>query len=510
MTRVYPLAPGYMVTSPFGPRAGDFHWGTDFGKAGGSGGLPVYACQAGTVLYSGNASGYGMWVVVDSDDAQGGGCLEYGHVVPEVPVGARVAVGQRIARINPDQRTNGGVAPHLHLAVHEYDYSSDYLDPAAWLRGAGVPTNPPTPPKENPTVGKPNFREIDMMGNRRSSRHGAAVLFFLGHTEEGNATAQQLAASGNASGNFSYHGCIRDGIVAYMVDTDYASWSVLDANPRTINYVFAGSRASFTREQWLARRNDIAIFAWLAVEDAKKYPIGKVVNPGRNYPLGNRPCIADHYFVTKVLGIGDHTDLGPNFPWDVLDGYVREYLTGVPAVPPENLINKEAAKAGAWIGKRLAPEGVAGETATPDGRGRWVKYDNGYVYFSPTTGAHAIPNYIFKTWADLGYENGQAGYPTGSHSVLRDGEVQGFEHGAIYRRGHPGQNEQQGWLIGGRIREEWNKSGFEDGPYGWPISGEIKTKGGARYQVFSKGGRLAWHPSGVVGLVPQDGPDIIN
>lgn len=358
-------------------------------------------------------------------------------------------------------------------------------------------------------MGAPAFREIDMMGNNRSNRFGAAVVFFLGHTEEGNATAQGLAASGNSSGNFSYHYVCRDGILVDMVDTDFASWSVLDANPRSINFVFAGSRASFTREQWLQRRNDIAIFAWIAVQDSKKYPIGKVVNPGRNYPLGNRPCIADHYFVTRVLGIGDHSDLGPNFPWDVAEAYVREYLTGVPAVPPENLINKEAAKAGAWIGKRLAPEGIAGETITPDGRGKWVKYENGYVYFTDTTGAHAIPNYIFHTWYQLGAEKGVAGYPTGSHSVLAGGEVQGFEGGAIYRRGHPGQNEQAGVLIGGKIREKWNKSGFENGPYGYPVSMETKTKSGAIWQQFEKG-RMAFSPDNVVGLFTQDGPDIIN
>ena len=502
-----PLAPGYMVTSPFGPRDGGYHWGVDFGKAGGSAGLPVYACQAGTVIHAGAASGYGGpdpagWLVIDSDTEQGGGCLEYGHIIREVSKGAKVAAGQRIGRINPDSRTNGGVAPHLHLAVHEYDYASDYVDPGQWLRGAGVPINPPPPPK-GPTVAPPQYREIDMMGNNRSNRFGAAVLYFLFHTEEGNASAQGLAASGNSSGNFSYHYCLRDRIVADMVDTDYGSWSVLDANNRTINLVFAGSRASMSRAEWLARRDDLRIAAWLAVQDMKKYPIGKVVQ-GRPYPLGNRPCVSDHYFVTKILRIGDHTDVGPNFPWDVVEADVREFLTGAPVVPPENLINKEAAKA-AWLGKRITP----GEESTPARGGKWAKFENGYVYFSPTTGAHAIPNYIFATWASMGYEAGVCGFPTGSHAVLKDAEVQGFEGGAIYRRGHPGQNEQVGVLIGGKIRDKWNKSGFENGPYGFPVSNEISTKSGAKYQQFEKG-RMAFSPDSVVGLFTQDGPDVIN
>ena len=40
-------------------RDGSFHAGTDFGRAGGSAGMPVYACQGGTVIYAGAAQGYG-------------------------------------------------------------------------------------------------------------------------------------------------------------------------------------------------------------------------------------------------------------------------------------------------------------------------------------------------------------------------------------------------------------------------------------------------------------------
>lgn len=28
-----PVPKGFVVTSPFGPRAGGYHWGTDFGKS---------------------------------------------------------------------------------------------------------------------------------------------------------------------------------------------------------------------------------------------------------------------------------------------------------------------------------------------------------------------------------------------------------------------------------------------------------------------------------------------
>lgn len=54
--RFWPLGEGRIVTSPFGPRDGSFHAGTDFGRAGGSAGMPVYACQGGTVIYAGEAT----------------------------------------------------------------------------------------------------------------------------------------------------------------------------------------------------------------------------------------------------------------------------------------------------------------------------------------------------------------------------------------------------------------------------------------------------------------------
>ena len=52
-----PVARGFYVTSPFGPRWGTFHWGTDFGRGGGSGGHPIFAVKDGTVTRSGPASG---------------------------------------------------------------------------------------------------------------------------------------------------------------------------------------------------------------------------------------------------------------------------------------------------------------------------------------------------------------------------------------------------------------------------------------------------------------------
>lgn len=175
-------------------------------------------------------------------------------------------------------------------------------------------------------MGKPEYREIDRMGNSRSPRRGARITNFLLHTQEGNGTAESLAGYlNNPANQVSYHYTLRDAILCDVVDTDYASWSVLDANASTINLCFAGSRASWSREQWLAIKDDIRIAAWIAVQDAKKYGYpADVIAP----PYRRAAGISDHRYVTDVLGYGTHTDVGPGFPWDVFSAAVREFASG--------------------------------------------------------------------------------------------------------------------------------------------------------------------------------------
>jgi hypothetical protein len=152
--RFWPLEAGRIVTSPYGPRAGGFHFGTDFGFNGGSGNRLVYAIDDGTVLYSGAAQGYGGpdpagWIVLQSDD---GTVWEYGHVVrePQIKPGAPVRAGQVIARINPDSGSNGGTAPHLHLSLMVDGYRPQAkVDPMPVLGGA----QEPAAIKEKTTVG---------------------------------------------------------------------------------------------------------------------------------------------------------------------------------------------------------------------------------------------------------------------------------------------------------------------------------------------------------------------
>ncbi|MFE3052378.1 peptidoglycan DD-metalloendopeptidase family protein [Nocardia sp. NPDC059239] len=315
-----PLKPGtYTVSSPFGPRDGGFHYGMDFAAPLGT---PFYAPVAGVIVEGAErdgVSGFGKWVWLDAQDSAGVDII-IGHGDPAVRGGDRVHAGQLLGYVNTHGESTG---PHAHIEVWTSPgrVGGQAVDPAPYFTGAGSPGA--ETPSRSPSMAKPDFTELDRMGNSSNSRGGAGVTLFLLHTEEGNSSAESLAAYLNNPGNdASYHYTVGDSVVCDVVDTDRASWSVLDANPYSINLCFAGSRASWSRAQWLTRDNDLRIAAWIAVQDCRKYGIPlTVIAP----PYRRGAGISDHRYVTDCLGVGTHSDCGDGFPWDVFSGYVAQY-----------------------------------------------------------------------------------------------------------------------------------------------------------------------------------------
>lgn len=190
---------------------------------------------------------------------------------------------------------------------------------------------------------RPDFNEFAIWSSNYSSRGGTKVDAFVLHTSEGfvgnDAAAEQLSKWYQNANEVSYHYAVSqasDGGVTVVdnVDTDYASWSVLSANSRSINLCFAGTQAAWTRDQWLTKfGNAIDVAAYLFVQDAKKYGIPtKVIAP----PCTDRlPGCVDHAYITKVLKDGTHTDVGDGFPWSVFAAAVAKYAgeTTAPVTP---------------------------------------------------------------------------------------------------------------------------------------------------------------------------------
>ncbi|RZT87044.1 peptidase M23-like protein [Pseudonocardia sediminis] len=111
------------VTSGFGSRWGTAHQGLDIAAPIGT---PINVPLAGTVISSGPASGFGMWVRVRHAD---GTVTVYGHINRSlVKVGQKVAAGQQIAEVGNRGQSTG---PHLHIEV--VTPGGTKVNPKPWL-----------------------------------------------------------------------------------------------------------------------------------------------------------------------------------------------------------------------------------------------------------------------------------------------------------------------------------------------------------------------------------------
>lgn len=126
------------LTSHFGwrvdPITGSqrFHGGIDLAAASGT---PVYAPQAGLVMFSGYYGGYGNVVVLSHGNSL---FTLYGHNSQLlVRPGDAVYRGQVISKVGSTGRSTG---PHLHFEVH---HNGQYVNPVTYLSylqpGSGAP-----------------------------------------------------------------------------------------------------------------------------------------------------------------------------------------------------------------------------------------------------------------------------------------------------------------------------------------------------------------------------------
>ncbi len=112
------------------------------------------------------------------------------------------------------------------------------------------------------------------------------------------------------------------------------------------------------------------------------------------------------------------------------------------------------------------------ETGANDGLGRFNRFDQGSIYFTPETGAHAVHGAIHAKWAAPGYEAG-TGYPLTDESPLSDGKGRytDFQKGSIYWGIATGAR-----LLYGTVRDTWRAMGDSSGPMAIPSGtpGSIK------------------------------------
>lgn len=123
------------------------------------------------------------------------------------------------------------------------------------------------------------------------------------------------------------------------------------------------------------------------------------------------------------------------------------------------------------------------EITNPDGIGRRQHFTGSTIYWKLNE-AYSIGGAIADKWHELGAEQGMLGYPISDERVLPDGvgRMNRFENGVIYW--HPSTGAK---YLGGTILDRWSNSGYELGEYGYPVSDPTGQDGIWYVQQFQSG-----------------------
>jgi uncharacterized protein with LGFP repeats len=137
---------------------------------------------------------------------------------------------------------------------------------------------------------------------------------------------------------------------------------------------------------------------------------------------------------------------------------------------------------GSFLGKP-----ITAETATPDGVGRYSVFENGSIYWSPSTNAFEVHGRVRDKWMELGWEAGVLGYPITDEIPTPDGvgRYNVFEGGSIYWSPATDAHE-----VHGVIRDKYKELGWEAGALGYPTSDEHDVTGGRRSDF--EHGSITW------------------
>lgn len=139
------------------------------------------------------------------------------------------------------------------------------------------------------------------------------------------------------------------------------------------------------------------------------------------------------------------------------------------------------------------------EIPTADGVGRYSRFEHGWIYWTPQTGAFEIHGAIGALWMSLGAERSNLGYPLTDESLTScgGGRYNHFQHGSIYWTHQTGAH-----LVRGAIRGLWASLGWECSFLGFPTSDEIRTPDGRGWMNHFQGGTIVWYP--------ETGPRVIR
>jgi uncharacterized protein with LGFP repeats len=130
---------------------------------------------------------------------------------------------------------------------------------------------------------------------------------------------------------------------------------------------------------------------------------------------------------------------------------------------------------------------ISSVTATPDGTGAYAHFEKGSIYWTAGTGAQAVSGPIKDRWAAAGWEHG-LGYPTNSVTTTPDGKGQyvHFQRGSIYWTAGTGAQ-----VVSGPIKDQWAATGWEHN-LGYPTSSVTSTPDGIGKYAHFQHGSIYW------------------
>ncbi|MBN9645267.1 alpha/beta hydrolase-fold protein [Corynebacterium mendelii] len=209
---------------------------------------------------------------------------------------------------------------------------------------------------------------------------------------------------------------------------------------------------------------------------------------------------------SPIGAIGELTASGAwgqcvNNEYDVPGGKAQDFRGGQAFWSPGTGAHVLIGRIGARYNEIGGPGSFLGfpttnELTTPDGRGRFVHFEHGSIYWSPDTGAWEIPADMFGAWGDTGYEKGALGYPVAEPRQLNGSWIQQYQGGYVIRT----PQEEVFWSRG-LIARKYGEMKASASPLGAPTSNEIVIEGGA-LQNFEHG-HLYWSQMTEAHAVPD-------
>ena len=120
-------------------------------------------------------------------------------------------------------------------------------------------------------------------------------------------------------------------------------------------------------------------------------------------------------------------------------------------------------------------------------KGAFAEFENGNIYWTPEIGAVEVPKTVMDVWGKTGYENGPLGYPISApEKVAGKGLIQKFQNGVVVL-----DEKDQGNYVQGEIAKKYLLLGGLNSQLGVPTSAELDAARGGKFSNFA-GGAIYW------------------